>query len=456
MPIKTGILFAKINRLGAINARSLNVYRNVFQSVFIKGLGILIGFLTIPLTLHYISVSDFGIWMTITFLTSWFSLVDVSFGNGLRNSLVLFFNTGDINTARRYVSTLYFLSGLLALALAVAFLAIGQVLNWTQLLNIRSDNPAQVNSIITYTLVSFSVQLLLKPIISILLADQKAALSSWILLVINVITVAIIFLGSNYLDKSLVTIAHIYNLVPIGVLTLVSVYLFVNSYAGIAPGLAHVDLSLSRELVTVGGQFFVLQLVSVLVFTSGGLFISYFLGSDQVGPYSIANKYFSVIMVLYGIIITPYWSAFTDAYVKRDKAWIENTLHQLNRISAGMTLLAGLMILAANTVFRLWIGPDIIVPTDLAIWLVVYVTSFIFLSNYNSFVNGTGRINRLVYASLFGAVLYLTAIIVLFRWVEAGPASIVIAGTAWNAGMLLVCLFEYKTILRHLSTASAV
>jgi O-antigen/teichoic acid export membrane protein len=454
--MKTGVLLAKLNLSGSLNARSLVVYRNVFQSVFIKGLGILIGFLTIPLTLRYISVGDFGIWMTITFLTSWFSIVDVSFGNGLRNSLVLFFNTGDTRTARRYVSTLYFLSAILALVLAIGFIGIGQVLNWTQLLNIKSSQPAQVNSIITYTLVGFSVQLLLKPITSILLADQKAALSGWILLAINIITIAIIYFGDNYLDKSLLTIAHIYNLVPIGVLALVSVYLFVNTYATIAPDFAHIDLSLSRELVTTGGQFFVLQLVSVLVFTSGGLFISYFLGSDQVGPYSIANKYFSVITVLYGIVITPYWSAFTDAYVKRDKAWIEQTLQQLNRISAGMTLLAGCMLLAAHSVFRLWIGPAINVPTDLCVWIMVYVSSFIFLSNYNSFINGTGKIKRLVYASLIGVVLYFIVTIVLFSWVEAGPASIVMAGTAWNLGLLLVCLFEYKSIVRHIPTAGPV
>lgn len=451
MPTKTGLLLAKLAQLRPLNARSLTVYTNVFQSVFIKGLGILIGFLTIPLTLRYISVGDFGIWMTITFLTSWFSLVDVSFGNGLRNSLVLFFDTGDTHTARRYVSTLYCLSSIVALALAGTFLTIGQRLDWTRLLTIQSENPAQVNGIITYTLVGFSVQLLLKPITSILLADQKAALAGWILLGSNVITVAIIFFGDSYLDKSLLTIAHIYNLVPIGVLALVSVYLFARPYASIAPGFAHIDLSLSHELVTVGGKFFVLQLISVLVFTSGGLFISYFLGSGQVGPYSVANKYFSVITVLYGIIITPYWSAFTDAYVKRDSAWIDQTLRQLNRISAGMTVLAGFMLLAANTVFNLWIGSAISVPGSLSVWLTAYVTSFIFLSNYNSIINGTGQVNRLVKFSLVGVLLYVVLIVVLFRWFEAGPASVVIAGTAWNVTLLLVCRAEYRKLLNQMT-----
>ncbi|AUD06181.1 lipopolysaccharide biosynthesis protein [Spirosoma pollinicola] len=444
------LFLAKLSSPDGIDARSLIIYRNVFQSVFVKGFGILIGFLTIPLTLTYISVSDFGIWMTITFLTSWFSLVDVSFGNGLRNSLVSFFTTGDTQTARRYVSTLYFLSGGLALLLAITFMAVGHYVSWTALLNIRSDNPEQVNGIITYTLVGFSVQLLLKPINSILLADQKAALVGWILLLINALIIGIIYFGAPYFDKSLLLIAHIYNLVPIVILGLVSLYFFARIYANIAPGFAHIDLSLSQELFSIGGQFFVLQLVSVLVFTSGGLFISYFLGSDSVAPYSIANKYFSVITVLYGIVITPYWSAFTDAYVKQDKAWIQHTMRQLNRISAGMALLAVLMLVAANTIFKIWIGSKVTVSFDLSVSLLLYVISFMFLSNYNSFINGTGKIRILVYASLLGVILYLLLTTVLFRWAEAGPASVAIAGTIWNLALLGICMREYKMILRRM------
>lgn len=177
------------------------------------------------------------------------------------------------------------------------------------------------------------------------------------------------------------------------------------------------------------------------------MFISYFLGSATVGPYSIANKYFSIITILHGILITPYWSAFTDAYVKRDKVWIQQTLRQLNRISVGMALLAGLMLLAANPIFRLWVGTNITVSPMLSLSLMIYVVSFIFLSNYNSLINGTGKIGLLVYVSLVGVILYVGLTTALFRWFEAGPSSVVIAGTIWNVSMLLVCRNEYKRIM---------
>lgn len=441
----------KLSKLHHIDARSLIVYRNVIESIFLKGAGVVIGFLTVMLTVQYISVKDFGIWMTITFLTSWFSLVDVSFGNGLRNSLVLFFDNGDEEEAKKYVSTLYFLSGAFALLLCVVFGTMHFFLDWTSLLNVDSDQPALINTIITYTLLSFSIQLLLKPINSILLANQRAASVAWILLIVNTAVIALIYLASIFLNESLLVIAHIYNLVPVLVFGGASIYFFRTTYTRIAPSVFHIDVSLIKKLITISGQFFFLQLVSVIVFTSGGLFISYYLGSDSVAPFSIATKYFSVLPFIYGIFITPYWSAFTDAYIKQDVSWIRATIRRLNLICAGMAGLALLMLAVAQPVFSVWIGHKIQVPTSLSIWLAAYVISFIFLSNYNYFINGVGQIKTLVQASLTGIVLYFPLNYVLFKFTNAGPASVVIAATLWNCCLLVVCMRQYSQIMNTMS-----
>ncbi|QMW05270.1 oligosaccharide flippase family protein [Spirosoma foliorum] len=439
-----------------IDARSLIVYRNIVESILLKGAGVLIGFLTVTLTVQYISVKDFGIWMTITYLTSWFSLVDVSFGNGLRNSLMLFFDTGDDEQAKKYVSTLYFLSGMVALLLCVVFGIIHFFLDWTLLLNIDSNQPALINTIITYTLLSFSIQLLLKPINSILLADQRASAVAGILFFVNLLIISIIYIASIVLHESLLVIAHIYNVVPVLVYGGVSVYYFRTTYSRLGPGITHIDVTLIPKLITVSGQFFFLQLISVIVFTSGGLFISYYLGSDSVAPYSIANKYFSVLPFIYGIFITPYWSAFTDAYLKQDTAWIQATIRRLNLICVATAGLALLMLVVAQPVFSVWIGTKIYIPTSLAIWLTAYVISFIFLSNYNYFVNGVGQIKPLVHASLAGIVLYFPLNYVLFRFTDAGATSVVIAGTIWNCYLLIVCMRQYRQIMTRLNHKPAV
>ncbi|TAE32275.1 MAG: hypothetical protein EAZ91_05250 [Cytophagales bacterium] len=437
-------------RLGRIDARTLVTYRNVAESFLVKGLSVLIGFVAVPLTLRYIAMSEFGIWMTITSLASWFSLVDVSFGNGLRNSLVAYFGTGDNQTARQYVSTTYALSGVVALVLIALIVGVNCYTSWCAMFNIETANPAQLDAIITYTLIGFSVQLFLKPVNAILLANQRAAFVGWILLAINALTLICLYAAMQLTSSSLLTMAHIYTLAPLVVYGVISLYLFSRNYAVIAPRLRSVRRSLTREMFSKGGQFFVLQLISVLVFTAGGLFISYFVGSGQVGPYSIVNKYFGVVIMLYGIVITPYWSAFTDAYTKNDRAWIVRTMGQLNKVSALMVVLVLVMLLAARIVLPLWLRTELDVSTEMLVWTALYTVSYIYLSNYNSFVNGVGQIKGLVIISVVGVVAYIALVTFMFRYAQLGPVSVVLAGTAWNSTILFVCWRKYRKLVRNM------
>lgn len=52
-------------------------------------------------------------------------------------------------------------------------------------------------------------------------------------------------------------------------------------------------------------------------------------GPEVVTQYNIAYKYFNVLNMLFVIILTPFWSAFTDAYVKKDYNWMQRIIRKL-------------------------------------------------------------------------------------------------------------------------------
>lgn len=47
------------------------------------------------------------------------------------------------------------------------------------------------------------------------------------------------------------------------------------------------------------------------------ILVSNLLGPDQVAPYNIANRYLSMGLIVLNIVLSPIWSAVTDAYAKR-------------------------------------------------------------------------------------------------------------------------------------------
>ena len=61
----------------------------------------------------------------------------------------------------------------------------------------------------------------------------------------------------------------------------------------------------------------------MVLFSTDNFIISKLFGPEEVVPYNIAFKYFSIITMVYSILLTPYWSSFTEAYTKNDFVWIK-------------------------------------------------------------------------------------------------------------------------------------
>ncbi|MEL6846581.1 MAG: polysaccharide biosynthesis protein, partial [Bacteroidota bacterium] len=115
--------------------RSVKAKKQILYSFLIKGGSMLIGFLTVPITLGYIHKEQYGIWITLSSVIGWFSFFDIGLGNGLRNKLSEALAENDLAKARAYVSSTYAILALIFSMLLLGFLLINPLLDWTQLLN---------------------------------------------------------------------------------------------------------------------------------------------------------------------------------------------------------------------------------------------------------------------------------------------------------------------------------
>ena len=427
--------------------RTRTVYKNILFSLFLKGAGIVISFVTVPITLAYVSTENFGIWMTISALTLWFGLIDVSFGNGLRNQLVISFAQKDSALARSLLSTLYIILVAGAVGLCILLYVLSNCVDWTIFFHTGSEHQSIIREAIMVMLISFSVQITLKPINAVLLADQRASMTSWLLLAGNALTLLGIYIATQYTQGSLLTLAYIQSISPILVLVSANIWLFATRYRHISPSIRHVEFKLCRQLFSTGSKFLFLQIVSLLMFSSGSLVVSYFLGPKQVAIYSIANRYFGVIPMLYGIVIIPYWSAFTDAYIKQEYTWILGSLRKLNQLATVSILIAILMVQFSDITYTHWIGTTIDVPLPLSIAFACYSISYTFLSNYNYLINGVGKLRVLVCASFVGIIIFFPLNYLLVIVFKLGIAGIVWASTGWNIALLWLCWVQSRKLL---------
>ncbi len=102
-----------------------------------------------------------------------------------------------------------------------------------------------------------------------------------------------------------------------------------NKYKKYAPALKFVKFGYARDLMTLGIKFFFLQIAGIVLYQTSNIIIAQLFGAAEVTPYNIAYKYFSVIPMVMGIITTPFWSAYTEAWIKKDINWIKNSIKKL-------------------------------------------------------------------------------------------------------------------------------
>jgi O-antigen/teichoic acid export membrane protein len=372
--------------------RTIKIKRNIIYSFLIKGTSVLIGFMLIPLTIHYINPFQYGIWLTISSLVAWMNTFDIGLSNGLRNKLAHSLALGEKENIVKYVSTTYAILFLIALFTFVLFFTIGSFFNWNHLLNINSSFNYNIWPIVIMALGALCIQFSLQPINSILIATHQPFKSSLILLFGQVLTFILTFLLTIFTKGNLLTLVIVVTASPVFIFLVANIYLFKTDLKSFAPKFNFIDFKSAKSLLNVGGVFFFIQIGALILFETDNIVITRTLGPREVTTFNIAYKYFAILTITFSIIMMPYWSAFTEAYAKRDIEWIKQSVNKMRKLWLYFSAAAILLYFFSDIFYKLWIGKAVTVPTSLSLSIAVYVMVQNWQIIHAYMLNGVGKL----------------------------------------------------------------
>ncbi|HEY0109981.1 MAG TPA: oligosaccharide flippase family protein, partial [Fibrella sp.] len=318
----------RVTSVRTAHPRSKQAFRNSVVSVLVKGGNIVLSFILVRITLELLQAEKYGIWTAISSLVTFASFFDIGLGNGLRNRLAEAVAQEDHETGRVYISTAYVLFAGIQLALLLAASITIYLVDWKYVLNVRLSN-SYVSLLVLVTLAGFCLKILLDTVSYVLLALQKTALSNTIYLVINLGLVAGIWgLGlSNY--NNILSVSIMSAIVPVVVLIGFSFYYYRGQLREYAPTLKAIDFRVRPKLMGLGLKFFIIQLAGVVIFYTDNVLISKLFGPKSVTEYSVVFRYYNAVNSFFFVIISPFWSAFTEAYAKNELAWVKKSYTRL-------------------------------------------------------------------------------------------------------------------------------
>ena len=406
----------KINRLLRSDSnRTGLIKKNILASFFIKGWVIAVQLMMVPLTLHCLGVYENGIWLTISSMLVWIDNLDAGLGNGLRNKLAEYIAKDDYENARRSVSSTLFM--LVAFIVPVS-LAINLWI-WNadtySFFNVDPHIVGNLNKILSCSAIFVCSTFIFKFIGNFYMGLQMPAVNNLLGCLgqtLALIGTLVVYMSGSH---SLFYIAIVNTIAPLLVYLISYPITFGRRYPHLSPSLKYVDIQSAVSLFKMGIKFFVLQISGVVLFMTTNILISRYYTPEMVTPYQIAYRYFSVLQLLFFIICVPYWSATTDAYNKKDFAWIKASGRQLDRIIMGILLVAIVMVLASKPIYQLWVGDASIVSLGMTIMVAVYVMILTLSMRYSYIINGFGTLKMQLITTVVAAICYIPLAIFFCR-----------------------------------------
>jgi len=384
---------------------------------------------------NYLGNEKYGIWATLLSMVSWMLFFDFGLANGTRNKVAEAFAQNDSKLARIYISTSYISIAVISFSMFFGISLMSVWINWQKIFNTSILTSSELRLIVLIVSFCILMNFILSIINQLFHSIQKSSFVVFGQFLTNLLSFIFIYILSKFSSGKMDYLALFYGF-PIILSSLILNFAYFKNNLNLIPGINYFYMTKAKDLLGLGAKFFIIQLAVLVVFTSDKIIITQVLGPEHVTPYDITFKLFYFIIIVHGLINEPLWSAYTEAYIKKDLKWIKKTC--IRMILLLLPVLTGILILifTSKYIIKLWVGSHIII-SDL---LIHCIGSFTIVSIWNNtwgnILSGIGKIRLGAFCSIITGVINI-------------PISIYFAYKFGTPGVILgtICSISISAIL---------
>ena len=426
--------------------RSSLLTRNILFSLILQGGSIMISLILLPISLNFVSVEEYGIWLTINSILMWTANLDLGLGSGLKNCLGKELAIGDYLKSRQYISTAYFLVVLIMTIVSIVFFVISKGIIWSQIFNLNETYSRIIQKTMNVVVYMFFIKFVLQIVNVIFDSMQFGFVGKLNNLISQIVILGIVLYYSKSSSGNLLNLGVIYSLVPICVFAISSGLLFIKK-PELRPSVKLVKFELIRDMYDLGLKFFLIQLSMILLFQTSSVMIIRYFGPDEVVQYNIAFNLFSMITVIFTTISTPYWSSYINAWALKDISWIRKTNRNLFKIWLLVVLFGLILLIFSDVIYSIWLGRDLEIPFKLSIAMFFYSSLFSFTGIFNMFINATGKIYLQMIFLVVSCLLYFPILNLFIKNLKFGLISFPISLLVISIYSIFIAPIQYKKLI---------
>ena len=432
--------------------RDLRIVQGIFSALASKGVALLVSFLSVPLTVRYLGAERYGAWVTISTAMAWMVLADFGLSSSLTNLVAQGYASDSKELPQASVAAAFWSLTGIAFILGLLFFAIWPHVPWDRVFNVQSTQArAEVGPALATAFVVFILNFPLSIVPRVYGAYQEVAKSNAWATTGNLLGLAaLVFVAHS--KAGLVSLVLAVSGSALLVNFFSAVWLFGQSKPWLRPRPDRVTWSSTRQLTSLGGMFFVIQIAALVLFQTDNLIIAHYLGAAAVTPYSVTWRLFTFTALFQSLAGPSYWPAYAEAFSKGDLGWVRSRFHTNLRITIGSTVVLTVpLVLFGRWIIERWAGTAAVPPGSLLVCMGVWSVIYGAMNSQSCLLASSGRVRtQMIYSLLASAVNLILSIVLVQKLGLVG----VIMGTL-AAFLSCVVVPQSLDVERSMRTAQA-
>jgi O-antigen/teichoic acid export membrane protein len=430
------LLFSRIESVDHRRRRLLGMLQGVVTSLGNRIISVIVSFLSVPLTIGYLGAERYGVWITLGSLLAWLQITDFGLGNGLRNAVTTAAGQEKPELVRTHLSNGLLLLSAVASAVGITVAVAWPFIDWNGLFGVTSQAArAEVGSAVGAALAIFLIQFPLSVTSKVYMAYQEGRIGNYwggagnLLSLLALLVVTHTQGGLVWLVIAVSGASMMVNIVN-------TAWLFLVHKPFLRPRFSSIDFTCMRSLSEMGGQFFLIQIMALVTFSTDNFIISHFLGARNVPEYTLTYNLFNYSLLPQTILFAYLWTAYNEAIARRDIVWVRRTFDLNLFVGLGFSVAAAVVLgVIAKPFIGWWAGKNVVPSSSLVLWMAAW-------SIINGFTNPIACLlaaaSHLRYQIIYSAVSSVANIALSLYLVQRWGSVGVIAATVMSY-MVFVC-----------------
>ncbi len=396
--------------------RLARVLKGGLSGVVWKATAVLSNAISLPITVRYLGREQYGFWVTISTTIMMLAVLDLGIASTLTNSISRAYAEGSEEMARRYYSTAFWSTSLIALFLGLVGVLIWPHVNWGTLFGL--SDPMMSQQAGQCVAISFGYVLLTLPLglaSKVMGGYQRVPVTN----MFGILNSVLGLFATILVVRMHGTIVHLTAAFCTAMLTgtiLLNLWMGFRHEPRIRPAPRRVHLGAAREIMGHGILFFVLQLAGLAVFNTDNLIIAHFLGAEQVTPYAVTWRLVGYASMLQSLLLPSLWPAFSEAYSGHDLDWVRTAYRRVMRATLLTVTSAALLLgFTGQWIIGIWAGKGAVPGSSLLWGMCFWTVLFCFTVNQSALLAATQRLQLQAVCSTLTAILNLVLSVVLVK-----------------------------------------